>query len=106
MISAPKADYGFGSKLFPKPSHNAVNLFELHTSAYCSCSKKTPIFPYQGFSTKFARVLGPPSISQLMTSLESNTLVRHFLLGNNLIGPAGARLISEFVLAHPDRMGT
>ena len=41
-----------------------------------------------------------------MTSLESNTFVRHFLLGNNMIGPVGARLISEFVLAHPNRMET
>ena len=41
-----------------------------------------------------------------MTSLESSTFVRHFLLGNNLIGPTGARLISDFVLAHPDRMET
>lgn len=41
-----------------------------------------------------------------MASLESNTFVRHFLLGNNLIGPTGARLISDFVLAHPDRMET
>ena len=35
-----------------------------------------------------------------------NTFVRHFLLGNNIIGPAGARLISAFVLAHLDRMET
>ena len=41
-----------------------------------------------------------------MTSLDSNTFVRHFLLGNNMIGPVGARLISEFVFAHPDRMET
>ena len=38
--------------------------------------------------------------------LESSTFVRHFLLGNNMIGPVGARLISGFVLAHPDRMET
>ena len=41
-----------------------------------------------------------------MTSLHSDTFVRHFLLGNNMIGPVGARLISDFVLAHPNRMGT
>ena len=41
-----------------------------------------------------------------MTSLESNTFVRHLLLGNNTIGPVGARLISEFVLTHPDCMET
>ncbi|KAF6233284.1 hypothetical protein HO173_008575 [Letharia columbiana] len=54
----------------------------------------------------FARVLVPPNISQLMISLESNNFIRHFLLGNNMIGPVGARLISDFVLAHPDRMET
>lgn len=58
------------------------------------------------FGTDFGRVLGPLNISQLMTSLENNTFVRHFLLGNNMIGPVGARLISDFVFAHPDRMET
>lgn len=51
-------------------------------------------------------MLVPPNISQLMISLESNNFIRHFLLGNNMIGPVGARLISDFVLAHPDRMET
>lgn len=41
-----------------------------------------------------------------MTSLDSNTFVRHFLLGNNMIGPVGAGLISIFVFAHPDRIET
>ena len=41
-----------------------------------------------------------------MTGLESNNFVRHFLLGNNMIGPVGARLISDFVLAYPNRMET
>lgn len=41
-----------------------------------------------------------------MTSLKSNTFVRHFLLGNNMIGPGSARLISDFVLAYSDRMET
>ncbi|CAD6578970.1 MAG: NAD-dependent malic enzyme, mitochondrial [Alectoria sarmentosa] len=51
-------------------------------------------------------IIGPPNISQLMTSLESSTFVRHCLLRNNMIGPVGARLISDFVLAHPDRTET
>ena len=41
-----------------------------------------------------------------MASLKHNTFVRHFLLGNNMIGPVGARRISDFVFAHPNRMET
>lgn len=41
-----------------------------------------------------------------MASLENNNFVRHFLLGNSMIGPVGARLISDFVLTHPNRMET
>ena len=36
-----------------------------------------------------------------MISLDSNTFVRHFLLGNNMIGPVGARLISNSYLRTP-----
>lgn len=50
--------------------------------------------------------MGPPNISALMKSLESNNFVRQFLLGNNIIGPAGARAISDFVDSHPNRMET
>ena len=32
-----------------------------------------------------------------MKSLESNTFIRHFLLGNNVVGPVGARAIADFV---------
>ena len=32
-----------------------------------------------------------------MKSLESNRFIRHFLLGNNVIGPMGARAIADFV---------
>ena len=35
-----------------------------------------------------------------MTSLETNPFVRHFLLGNNLIGPAGAMRIAQFLSQH------
>ncbi|MCJ1251473.1 hypothetical protein MMC30_008706 [Trapelia coarctata] len=51
-------------------------------------------------------VVGPPNISNLMRSLESNNFVRHFLLGNNIIGPAGARAIANFVDRYPNRMET
>jgi Ran GTPase-activating protein (RanGAP) involved in mRNA processing and transport len=50
--------------------------------------------------------LGPPNISTLMHSLRSNTFVRHFLLGNNIIGPAGAQAIADFVQESPDRIDT
>ncbi|KAF7131073.1 hypothetical protein CNMCM5793_004060 [Aspergillus hiratsukae] len=50
--------------------------------------------------------LGPPNISTLMQSLRSNTFVRHFLLGNNIIGPAGAQAIADFVQEFPDRIDT
>ncbi len=32
-----------------------------------------------------------------MKSLESDHFIRHFLLGNNVIGPVGARAIAGFV---------
>lgn len=50
--------------------------------------------------------LGPPNITRLMQSLRSNTFVRHFLLGNNIIGPVGARSIAQFVRDYPDRIDT
>ncbi|GFF99774.1 isoform 4 of protein NLRC3 [Aspergillus udagawae] len=50
--------------------------------------------------------LGPPNISTLMHSLRYNTFVRHFLLGNNIIGPAGAQAIADFVKEVPDRIDT
>lgn len=43
------------------------------------------------------RVLGPPNIANLMKNLEKNSFIRHFLLGNNVIGPFGARVIADFV---------
>ena len=44
------------------------------------------------------QVVGPPHISQLMKSLQNNTHIDHFLLGNNIIGLNGAKAISEFLL--------
>ena len=35
-----------------------------------------------------------------MTSLETNPFVRHFLLGNNLVGAAGAMRIAQFLSQH------
>jgi hypothetical protein len=51
-------------------------------------------------------VVGPDHIGNLMHSLGTNEFVRHFLLGNNIIGPVGAEAIARFVRNHPDRMET
>lgn len=51
-------------------------------------------------------VLGPLNIEDLVTSLKSNTFVKHFLLGNNLIGPHGAKCIADFLQEFPNRMDT
>ncbi|KAK1986466.1 leucine rich repeat protein [Colletotrichum cereale] len=51
-------------------------------------------------------VVGPDHISNLMDSLRPNPFVRHFLLGNNIIGPVGAREIARFVRELPGRMDT
>lgn len=51
-------------------------------------------------------VVGPDHIDELMDSLENNTHIRHFLLGNNVITNHGARRISRFIRDHPMRMKT
>ncbi|GJJ72392.1 hypothetical protein EMPS_04749 [Entomortierella parvispora] len=51
-------------------------------------------------------VVGPDHIWKLMESLRSNEFVRHFLLGNNIIGPSGAQAIAWFIRQQPDRMDT
>lgn len=54
----------------------------------------------------FKMVLGPNNIAALMESLKSNEFVTHFLLGNNIIGPHGAKCIAEFLKEYPNRMDT
>jgi len=51
-------------------------------------------------------VLGPPNIGDLLESLKTNTFITHFLLGNNIIGPHGARVIADFMKEFPNRMDT
>jgi NLR family CARD domain-containing protein 3 len=41
-----------------------------------------------------------------MDALDTNTFVRHFLFGNNLIGPRAAKLIAEYIKKHPDQIET
>ncbi|EPE34371.1 RNI-like protein [Glarea lozoyensis ATCC 20868] len=52
------------------------------------------------------KVVGPTHIGKLMDSLEPNTQITHFLLGNNAISTTGAKRIAEFVEKYPDRMET
>ncbi|OHE91264.1 leucine rich repeat protein [Colletotrichum orchidophilum] len=51
-------------------------------------------------------VVGPDHIGSLMDSLRPNPFVRHFLLGNNIIGPVGAQEIARFIRDFPERMDT
>ncbi|PNS18635.1 Ran GTPase-activating protein 1 [Sphaceloma murrayae] len=52
------------------------------------------------------KVVGPYNIEPLMDALRTNNLVRHFLLGNNVIGAAGARAIGKFILERPESIET
>ncbi|KAG8628373.1 hypothetical protein KVT40_004246 [Elsinoe batatas] len=52
------------------------------------------------------KVVGPHNIGALMHSLRTNTFTKHFLLGNNIIGPAGAQAINQFVHDYPNRFET
>lgn len=51
-------------------------------------------------------VVGPDHIGKLMDSLRPNTFVKHFLLGNNIIGPVGAQEVASFIEEIPDRIDT
>ncbi|KAK3673697.1 hypothetical protein LTR78_006250 [Recurvomyces mirabilis] len=49
---------------------------------------------------------GPRNIQDLMDSLKSNTFSKHFLLGNNIIGPVGAQAIADSIVDQPDQFET
>ena len=51
-------------------------------------------------------VTGPRNIGDLMESLKPNTFSKHFPLGNNIIGPTGAKAIASFINEYPDRFET
>lgn len=51
-------------------------------------------------------VTGPRNIGNLMDSLKPNTFSKHFLLGNNIIGPIGATAIASFINEYPHRFET
>ena len=46
-------------------------------------------------------VTGPRNIGDLMDSLKTNSHSKHFLLGNNIIGPTGVEAIASFIEQHP-----
>ena len=50
--------------------------------------------------------IGPNNIGALMDSLRTNEFITHFLLGNNIIGPYGAKCIADFLKEYPNRMDT
>ncbi|KAL8920498.1 MAG: hypothetical protein Q9208_006248 [Pyrenodesmia sp. 3 TL-2023] len=51
-------------------------------------------------------VVGPQHIGSLMESLEHNQFVRHFLLGNNIIGRTGAEKIASYLSQKPNQIET
>ncbi|KAJ4301389.1 hypothetical protein N0V90_003481 [Kalmusia sp. IMI 367209] len=51
-------------------------------------------------------VVGPTNIGDLIEILKTNEFVTHFLLGNNIIGPHGAKCIANFLKETPNRMDT
>lgn len=51
-------------------------------------------------------VTGPRNIGDLMESLKPNTSSRHFLLGNNIVGPTGVDAIASFIEECPQRIET
>jgi hypothetical protein len=51
-------------------------------------------------------VTGPRNIGGLMESLKPNELSKHFLLGNNIVGPTGVEAIAAFIEDFPSRMET
>lgn len=50
--------------------------------------------------------MGPQHITTLLDALRTNSFVKHFLLGNNLIGPRGADALATFLQDHPDKIET
>jgi hypothetical protein len=50
--------------------------------------------------------VGPTNIGALLESLKMNEFIKHFLLGNNIIGPHGASCIADFLKEYPNRIDT
>lgn len=51
-------------------------------------------------------VTGPRNIGDLMESLKPNAFSKHFLLGNNIVGPTGVEAIASFIEELPNRIET
>lgn len=79
----------------------------LHNDRLLQCSSAAATKRLHAHTlTLLYQVVGPSHIDHLLDSLDSNTFVKHFLLGNNIIGPRGARRIARFVDEHPNQMET
>ena len=48
------------------------------------------------------QVVGSPWIDKLMASIKDNQQIKHFLLGNNIIGLQGAKAIAQFLETQPN----
>lgn len=51
-------------------------------------------------------MVGPQHITTLLNALRTNSFVKHFLLGNNLIGPRGALALADFIKGFPNKIET
>ncbi|GAB7323043.1 hypothetical protein MBLNU13_g05562t1 [Cladosporium sp. NU13] len=51
-------------------------------------------------------VTGPRNVGDLMESLKTNDFSKHFLLGNNIVGPMGVEAIASFIEEFPNRIET
>lgn len=108
--------------LIPFFKHLALDGTEVQTSTACAMEKASTIEePYYNVkSLEFEKgvlysdrrldlckmVLGPQNIGDLMESLKTNEFVKHILLGNNIVGPRGAKCIAEFVQDFTNRIDT
>jgi Ran GTPase-activating protein (RanGAP) involved in mRNA processing and transport len=90
-FSTPKADIKYGHEPYYSVNMVEFNKGVLYTDRRMDLCKM---------------VVGPNHINELMQSLVGNDHVKHFLLGNNIIGPTGARAISDFIKQYPDHMET
>lgn len=81
------------------------NRLSMNTSA--TCTKRDSIGEYEEFNRGAfyvdgrmdlcKQVVGSTHIDALMQSIRLNPYVTHFLLGNNIIGPYGAKCIADFI---------
>jgi hypothetical protein len=108
-ISNPESLNGFFSHLSDNGTHEAIEGavvgVEPHYDTEFLEFEKGVIFA-DGRIDLCKMVTGPTNIAALVASLKTNTFAKHFLLGNNIIGPTGAGEIATFIHEHPNRFET